>query len=182
MSLPSGLRQIISTYGDPRGSRGKLSAGWYRDNIISAKLPYPMRLAWKPGTTITAAPVHRLAADDLVRVLETIWRYVRVQVKREVGFESRTSEEYDRLTMERIRELGLDLFGGTFNYREQRAGSKLSTHAWGIAIDLDPSHNAMGTAGTMPGWVVQAFEKQGWTWGGRFSRRDPMHFQRCSGY
>ena len=31
------------------------------------------------------------------------------------------------------------------------------------------------------GWVA-AFEAEGFTWGGRFSLPDPMHFQWCSGY
>ena len=75
-------------------------------------------------------------------------------------------------------------YGGCFNFRAKRSGSKLSTHAWGIAIDLNPETNGMGRDGDMPAGIVRVFESFGFTWGGRWSGagKDPMHFQFCSGY
>ncbi len=43
----------------------------------------------------------------------------------------------------RIKELGIDLFGGCFNFRKMRGGSAWSKHSWGIAIDLDPARNTL---------------------------------------
>lgn len=53
----------------------------------------------------------------------------------------------------------------------------LSMHAFGLAIDLNASTNAFGTAGLMHPDVVAAFERWGFEWGGRWSEPDPMHFE-----
>jgi hypothetical protein len=75
-------------------------------------------------------------------------------------------------------------FGGCYNVRSKRSGNRLSTHAWGIAIDLNPETNGMGRRGDLSAEVVEVFESFGFTWGGRWagSGRDPMHFQYCTGY
>jgi hypothetical protein len=76
-------------------------------------------------------------------------------------------------------------FGGCFSFRPQRTGTKLSTHAWGIALDLNPESNAQGTAGNMDARVVAIFKQAGFTWGGDWHGRvrDPIrHFQFCTGY
>ena len=75
-------------------------------------------------------------------------------------------------------------FGGCFSFRPQRMGAKLSTHSWGIAIDLNPESNQQGTAGKMDARIVSIFQDLGFTWGGEWHgrARDPMHFQFCCGY
>jgi hypothetical protein len=88
----------------------------------------------------------------------------------------------------RIQSAGLqskiNSFGGCFSFRPQRTGSKLSTHAWGIALDLNPESNAQGSAGNMDAGVVAIFQQAGFSWGGDWQGRvrDPMHFQFCTGY
>jgi hypothetical protein len=75
-------------------------------------------------------------------------------------------------------------FGGCFSFRPQRTGTKLSTHAWGVAIDLNPQTNQQGTAGNMDTSVIAVFREAGFKWGGDWQgrTRDPMHFQFCTGY
>jgi hypothetical protein len=73
-------------------------------------------------------------------------------------------------------------YGGCFNWRSQRGATRLSTHCWGIAIDLRVSTCQRGTPGDMPRAIVEAFAEMGATWGGRFTVPDPGHFQFCSGY
>jgi len=78
----------------------------------------------------------------------------------------------------------IETFGGCFSFRPQRTGSKLSTHAWGIAIDLNPASNAQGSLGDMDPGLIAIFRSAGFEWGGEWTgiRRDPMHFQFCTGY
>jgi len=89
---------------------------------------------------------------------------------------------------DRIQSSGLQSkitsFGGCFSFRPQRTGTKLSTHAWGIAIDLNPETNEQGTAGNMDSGLIATFREAGFKWGGDWQgrSRDPMHFQFCTGY
>ncbi|MEA2451814.1 MAG: hypothetical protein QOG04_524 [Actinomycetota bacterium] len=59
--------------------------------------------------------------------------------------------------------------------RDPRRG--LSMHAFGLAVDLNVSTNGLGTRGDMDPGIVQIFQKWGFTWGGVWSRPDPMHFE-----
>jgi hypothetical protein len=59
--------------------------------------------------------------------------------------------------------------------RDPRRG--LSMHAFGLAVDFNTSTNALGTRGDMHPDVVAIFQKWGFTWGGVWSRPDPMHFE-----
>ena len=59
--------------------------------------------------------------------------------------------------------------------RDPRRG--LSMHAFGLAVDLNVSSNALGTRGDMHPDVVRIFQEWGFTWGGFWSRPDPMHFE-----
>lgn len=59
--------------------------------------------------------------------------------------------------------------------RDPRRG--LSMHAFGLAADFNTETNALGTRGDMHPEVVQIFQKWGFTWGGVWSRPDPMHFE-----
>jgi hypothetical protein len=75
-------------------------------------------------------------------------------------------------------------FGGCYNFRSKRTSGKLSTHSWGIAIDLNLETNAQGTSGGMNPDVVEIFRRFAFKWGGDWSgkSKDPMHFQFCTGY
>jgi len=73
-------------------------------------------------------------------------------------------------------------FGGCYNVRKIRGGDKLSTHSWGIAVDLNVAENMMGHEPGMHPGVVKCFEDEDFTWGGNFSRKDGMHMQYCKNY
>jgi hypothetical protein len=57
------------------------------------------------------------------------------------------------------------------------ASTFLSTHSWGMAIDLNASWNKLGAIPTLSREFVNCFKKEGFKWGGEFSRKDGMHFQ-----
>ena len=84
-----------------------------------------------------------------------------------------------------------------------RASTKLSAHAYGLAIDVNPFQNPyhrgdlvlpeLASAYLDRGWVrpgmfergsaaVRAFTDEGWTWGGTFqSLKDFQHFSLTGG-
>ncbi|WP_309504777.1 MULTISPECIES: M15 family metallopeptidase [Nocardioides] len=71
-------------------------------------------------------------------------------------------------------------YAGCYNARFIAGSTKLSNHAFGLALDLNVPGNQRGTVGQMDRGVVAAFEKWGFTWGGRWGYTDPMHFEMNS--
>jgi hypothetical protein len=72
------------------------------------------------------------------------------------------------------------LAGGCYNPRFNRGGDpgySLSRHAWGIAIDVNPSSNPYGSTPLLPLAVVEVFRRWGFSWGGTWSTPDGMHFE-----
>ncbi|MCB2289001.1 M15 family metallopeptidase [Clostridium sp. CS001] len=76
---------------------------------------------------------------------------------------------------------------GTFNYRVISGTSRLSPHAFGIAIDLASDKRdywkwASKDEGgkrlaSYPNELVEVFEKNGFVWGGKWSHFDILHFE-----
>lgn len=77
----------------------------------------------------------------------------------------------------------LKKLGGTWNPRNIAGTDRQSAHSWGIAIDLNPdlSHywrwSKTGWQNKVPQSVVDAFEAEGFIWGGRWYHFDTMHFE-----
>jgi len=186
VAVPKGRKQVIATFGNPE-LKGELNPTWESKNLVYMDLPYKMRYAYDPTKPITRCRVHRLIAEPLEGAFQEIWDTARFEMKKKYGFNRKTADGkpdsafYDTKTLEYLASLGLDLFGGTFVYRPKTGYTTLSMHAFGIAIDIDPSHNVQGTKGRMPSWVVKIFKKWGFTWGGTWAKRDDMHFQYATG-
>lgn len=69
---------------------------------------------------------------------------------------------------------------GGYNLRTKRGGRSLSEHAFGNAIDINPSQNPMNKTfiSDMPNNISELAAKWGLTWGGDWkSTKDPMHFE-----
>lgn len=158
---PHGIEQICATFGDifkyilPDHT---LDPRWQTEFLTRIALPFTIALSWDKSRAVAQITSHKLMAEVFATVFEEIER----------------ADLQQKITT----------FGGCFNFRPQRTGTKLSTHAWGIAIDLNPESNAQGTAGKMDPAIVGIFKQAGFTWGGEWEgrSRDPMHFQYCSGY
>ena len=132
-------------------------------NMTSIKLPYIMRLAWETNTTVSTMRCHKLVAEPLVRIFQAT---------------------LDHYGMEKIRELGLDLYGGCINNRSIIGGKATSMHAWGIAVDMDPDRNGLNIPApkaVLSGPEYAAFwrfvEAEGAVSLGRSRDYDWMHFQ-----
>lgn len=74
-------------------------------------------------------------AVKTIRVHETVAVHVLAALR----------EVLEHYGQESVHRLGLDLYGGCYNYRSTSAGSALSMHAWGIALDFSPAANAYHT-------------------------------------
>jgi hypothetical protein len=145
--------ELKAFYGDP----GK---GEVEPQLIWVKAPWQMYFEGKP---IEHFRFHRRAAPCLLAALNEIWDFCH----------------HDQTTIEHY---GLHRFDGTYNHRLVRGSkTKWSNHAFGAAIDINAENNGFNTGrGTMPDFVVRAFERQGFRWGGRYQHRtDPMHFEAC---
>lgn len=131
--------------------------------LVWIDLPYPMRIAWDRNKKIKRFQCHRLIAQRLINVFNGLLAHYG----------------YDRLV-----ELGIDLYGGCFNYREMRGGTSLSTHSWGIAIDLDPDRNLLHESAKTARFarpeykmMIDIFYQNGFIGLGVEKNFDWMHFQ-----
>ena len=148
-------QQITKKYGAPNET-GK---GY----LVKIQLPYPMKLAWDTDTVVNTMMCHELVSKNFLDVFNEIHRVY--------GYE-------------KIKEFGIDLFGGCFNYRKMRGGNSWSTHSWGIAIDLHPSANSLKTPYnnslfSKPEYkkLHEIFEKHGFENLGKTKGYDAMHWQ-----
>lgn len=149
--------QIIAKYGQPGDPT----------NLTIITLPYPMRVAWDLKTSVNRIQCHKLIAAPLLAVFHDLLA---------------------AYGLEKLQELGIDLYGGCVNVRLMR-GSKTrwSHHAWGIAIDLDPSRNLLKETHKTARFarpeykpMIDAFYAHGFKGLGREEDRDWMHFEIAS--
>jgi hypothetical protein len=69
--------------------------------------------------------------------------------------------------------------GGCWSPRVTRAvsGGILSSHSWGVAVDINVATNPLGGTPHQDPRLVSIMAAHGFAWGGRFLRPDPAHFQ-----
>lgn len=99
----------------------------------------------------------------------------RIYCNRE--FQPVLESAFAEIAIQRLGHL-IETYDGCFCERPMR-GKLLtpSLHSFAIAIDLNAAKNRLGQPPTMDRRLVEIFEAAGAEWGGRWSRRDGMHFQ-----
>ena len=133
------------------------------DNLRKITLPYPMRIAWDTSKTVNTMQCHYIVSPQLHSIFFDILKQYGVND---------------------IKKLGIDLFGGCYNFRQMRGGKDWSTHSWGIAIDLDPSRNPLKATNKTAQFakpeykpMIDIFYEHGWYSLGVEKNYDWMHFQ-----
>lgn len=133
-------------------------------NLVFATIPFPLKIAWDKKLTTTRIKCHPLVKTDI----ENIFRDI-----------------FNQYGQNKITELGIDLYGGCYNCRNMRGGSKMSMHSWGIAIDLDPERNLLRWGKDKAQFakpeyqpMIDIFYKYGWISLGRERNYDYMHFEK----
>ena len=138
-------------------------AGGPKCTAGSARLPFPFPLAWDASQRVSRISCH----VNVASALEGIFRDAAAHYGEK-----------------QFRALRLDQFGGCYNYRKMRGGSRLSIHAWGAAVDLDPLSNGLKVAAPKARFSGEAYvpfwkivEAAGAVSLGRARDFDWMHFQ-----
>lgn len=150
------------------------------DNLTVITLPYPMKLAWDTSKVVLRMQCHKKAANPFLNVFNDL---------------------LSTYGIDKIKELGIDLFGGCVNFRPMRGTEKkyeaairannpklaatyLSKHSWGTAIDIDPARNTLKETSktarfSRPEYnaMHDIFYKHEFIGLGREENRDWMHFQ-----
>lgn len=148
-------KDVLKKYGTPN----EVGEGY----LISIQLPYAMRIAWDTTHVVSSMRCHHLVANNFIGVFNDLLSHYGLA---------------------KIKELGIDLFGGCFNFRKMRGGSEWSMHSWGIAIDLDPSRNLLKETSKTARFarpeykpMIDIFYKHGFQSLGVEKNYDWMHFQ-----
>lgn len=159
MNYPNGLAEIKKIYGDPAAfirADGFVHPTWERQILDFVHLPESLPLGWDRTVKVTRIRVH----TNITHAVSKLFKEIH------------DAKLWDKL----------HTFDGSYAWRPSRGSQKLSTHCWGIALDLNAGTNGLGEKGDMDPGIIEVFKRHGWVWGGEWERPDPMHFQACSGY
>jgi len=155
-NVPYGRAAIETLYGNPS------TEDFYDTKLVRVDVPFALRLSWNPRTIVSKVKIHSLVAESFLDALRDV---------------------LEQVGEDKLDEMKWNYFGGTYAHRQKTGSRELSTHAWGIAVDLNPHLGPFGKqCPEYPKVFVKVFEDRGWIWGGRWRTPDGMHFQAGRGY
>ena len=138
------------------------------NGLVKFISPFPLRIAWDLKKVVHSFYVHPCIHEAITGVFNDLM---------------------DHYGEAEIMRLGINLFGGVYNYRPQRGTERWknpiwSKHAWAIAIDLDPGRNGLKTKApkaqfSKPEYkaMIDIFYKHGFVGLGPEKNMDWMHFE-----
>ena len=133
------------------------------DTSYARRLVPPFPLYYQ-GTAVSSIRLHERVIDSMATALAQILSH------------------YGLAEIERLR-INHD-YAGSMNKRRMRGGTQWSTHAWGVAIDLNAGENQLRWGADRALFakaeykaMIDIFEDNGWYSLGRYENRDFMHFQ-----
>lgn len=147
-------------------------------DIVAIKIPY---IKFNNEEQIGVLEVHKDVKNEVINIFNEI---------KELGFPIFKMETIDKYDWDDEKSVVANNTSG-YNFRFVSGTTKLSDHAIGLAIDINPKQNpwlhpsALNIFPYVPGEtrtiepnsnVVKIFEKCGWTWGGNWRNPDYQHF------
>ena len=150
----------LPTQAEVRSGKSIFGKAGVESNLVNIKPPYQLYYC---GTPVKTIRVHKLIADDVQAALK---------------------EVLDYYGLDAIKQLGLDQYSGSYNYRKSTSSSSLSMHAWGIALDFAAEKNTYSMKKPQASLSIPAcemwwkiWEKHGAVSLGRECNYDWMHLQ-----
>lgn len=132
-------------------------------NLTMIDSPFELIIAWDKTKKTKRIQCHKLIASKLKAAL--------TEILNEYG-------------IDKIKELEINVFGGVYNCRLMRGGTKPSMHSWGLALDLNPDKNQLKWGKDKAQFakpeykkMIDIFYKHGFISLGREKNYDWMHFE-----
>ena len=156
--------ELDEYYGSAELEKGVVNLNFMTAHCERLIVPFPLILSWDKKVEINRIVINSAIVEVVKDAFQAMADYKGV----------------DYLIKNRY-----NIYGGSYSYRPQRGGSKLTTHAWAIAIDLNPQlapyRVKEKTTGEwmneQPDFIRDAFLDRNFVtfpW-------DGMHFQACEG-
>ena len=162
--------QLNVKLGNPTNEFGGFDQGWKDENLTYVEVPFLMKTSWNPYKTITRLEVHKVVAPMFKDGLR--------------GMVLHRGEGY-------LINRGYNYCGGAYHFRKTTGGKYLSTHSWGISVDLNPhlapyreKHKTRTPQGWLDAWRNNQPEFINVIWldlGFWSFEFDGMHYQWCTG-
>lgn len=175
----------------------KLASGDIEDSLSQVYPPGACEsrpeINFDPGRIRSEALMKRLyggsAREVEASLVEVDWFGSKLLATKRQGVAQALEKVRDELKAMPDLKAFLTPSAGTFNWRKVAGASNLSVHSFGAAIDLNTRYADYWIwAGGKPGRVehyvnkypltiIDAFERHGFIWGGRWYHYDTMHFE-----
>jgi D-alanyl-D-alanine carboxypeptidase len=128
------------------------------------------------------------ATPETVDVVDVTFMGQKLKVHRKVAPKFAAVETQLKAAVAKDPKLAGFLLGigGTFNWRNIAGTDRPSAHSWGVSMDINVKRShywrwskdaAITWKNEIPQPIVDAFEAQGFIWGGRWYHYDTMHFE-----
>jgi hypothetical protein len=126
---------------------------------------------------------------------EIVWCPKMVGQKIRINKRNGVAEQVKKISAELDGDTALRPYlsqlGGSFTWRKISGTNRMSTHSYGITIDINTSHShywqwdchcedeyaPLTYRNTIPWKIVEVFEKYGFIWGGKWYHYDTMQFE-----
>jgi len=119
--------------------------------------------------------LEKLTWIDGTKILFNKKQNAAMQLQKVINELKKMPKKYDKF---------LTNIAGTYNFRYIKDTKRLSSHSYGIAIDLNVKQSKYWKwdkiykySNNFPKEIVDVFEKYGFIWGGRWYHYDTMHFE-----